>query len=52
MQSHGGTLLMHGFTHQYEAVISPYDGVSANDFEFYKAHVDRQRADQPTGTRS
>jgi uncharacterized protein YdaL len=40
MQSHGGTLLMHGYTHQYNAVINPYDGVSANDFEFYKAHVD------------
>ncbi|GAA2693814.1 DUF2334 domain-containing protein [Actinoplanes palleronii] len=40
MQAKGGTLIMHGYTHQYGAVANPYDGVSANDFEFYKAHVD------------
>ena len=40
MQSHGGTLLMHGYTHQYGKVANPYDGVSANDFEFYLAHID------------
>ncbi|AEV89034.1 hypothetical protein ACWT_8025 [Actinoplanes sp. SE50] len=40
MQARGGTLVMHGYTHQYGSVANPYDGVSANDFEFYKAHVD------------
>ncbi|GII20975.1 hypothetical protein Pme01_05720 [Planosporangium mesophilum] len=40
MQSRGGTLLMHGYTHQYGNTANPYDGVSANDFEFYRAHVD------------
>src|SRR5207302_1263956 len=40
MQSHGGTLLMHGYTHQYEAVANPYSAVSAEDFEFYAAHID------------
>jgi uncharacterized protein YdaL len=40
MQSKGGTLLMHGYTHQYGNLANPYDGVSANDFEFYTAHVD------------
>jgi uncharacterized protein YdaL len=40
MQSKGGTLIAHGYTHQYGKVANPYDGVSANDFEFYKAHVD------------
>jgi uncharacterized protein YdaL len=40
MQQRGGTLLMHGYTHQYGNVANPYDGVSANDFEFYRAHVD------------
>jgi uncharacterized protein YdaL len=40
MQARGGTLIMHGYTHQYASMINPYDGVSANDFEFYKAHVD------------
>jgi uncharacterized protein YdaL len=40
MQAKGGTLLMHGYTHQYSNVANPYDGISANDFEFYRAHVD------------
>ena len=40
MQSHGGTLLMHGYTHQYSNVPNPYDAVSADDFEFYRAHID------------
>jgi uncharacterized protein YdaL len=40
MQQRGGTLLMHGYTHQFSNVANPYDGVSANDFEFYLAHVD------------
>ena len=40
MQAKGGTLLMHGYTHQYGAVNNPYDGASGNDFEFYTAHVD------------
>ncbi len=40
MQQRGGTLLMHGYTHQYGNTANPYDGVSANDFEFYTAHVD------------
>jgi uncharacterized protein YdaL len=40
MQGKGGTLLMHGYTHQLDALNNPYDGVSANDFEFFLAHVD------------
>ena len=40
MQARGGTLLMHGYTHQYGAVNNPYDGASGNDFEFFTAHVD------------
>ncbi|GAA3932571.1 DUF2334 domain-containing protein [Actinoplanes auranticolor] len=40
MQQRGGTLLMHGYTHQFGSVANPYDGESANDFEFYSAHVD------------
>ena len=42
MESKGGTLLMHGYTHQLNALNNPYDGVSGNDFEFYLAHVDDQ----------
>lgn len=40
LQTRGGTLLMHGYTHQYESLKNPYDGVSGNDFEFFAAHVD------------
>lgn len=40
MQQRGGTLLLHGYTHQYDKSANPYDGVSGNDFEFYRAHVD------------
>ncbi|AHH99348.1 DUF2334 domain-containing protein [Kutzneria albida] len=40
MQSHGGTLEMHGYTHQYSNVANPYSGVSGDDFEFYRAHID------------
>ena len=39
MQSKGGTLLMHGYTHQYSNVANPYSGVSADDFEFYRSHI-------------
>ncbi|GLZ30254.1 cell wall anchor [Lentzea sp. NBRC 105346] len=40
MQNRGGTLLMHGYTHQFGKIKNPYDGMSANDFEFYRAHID------------
>jgi len=40
MQSRGGTLLMHGYTHQYSNIANPYSGVTADDFEFYLSHID------------
>jgi uncharacterized protein YdaL len=40
MLSHGGTIIQHGYTHQYKNVANPYDGVSANDFEFFLSHID------------
>lgn len=39
MTQRGGTILMHGYTHQFNTAINPYDGRSGNDFEFYMAHV-------------
>jgi uncharacterized protein YdaL len=39
MVSRGGTLIMHGYTHGYAGAPNPY-GVSAEDFEFWRAHVD------------
>ena len=37
MLSHGGTLNDEGFTHQYSNVANPYDGVSGDDAEFFRA---------------
>jgi uncharacterized protein YdaL len=39
MVSRGGTLLMHGYTHQYSNIANPYSGVSGDDFEFFRAHI-------------
>ncbi|MGH2753420.1 MAG: DUF2334 domain-containing protein, partial [Actinomycetota bacterium] len=37
----GGTMLMHGYTHQYDgSTANPYNGKSGDDFEFFTAHVD------------
>jgi uncharacterized protein YdaL len=33
----GGTLVQHGYTHQYSDVDNPFTGVSGDDFEFYRA---------------
>lgn len=35
MTAHGGTLIMHGYTHGYSSGPNPY-GVSAEDYEFYR----------------
>ncbi|HEY7874522.1 MAG TPA: polysaccharide deacetylase family protein [Actinomycetota bacterium] len=42
MISKGGTMLMHGYTHQYESAMNPYSGLSGDDFEFFTAHVDAE----------
>lgn len=36
----GGTLVLHGYTHQFSNLLNPYSAVSADDFEFFAAHVD------------
>jgi uncharacterized protein YdaL len=41
MQAHGGTLIMHGHTHQFEDKPNPYSGVSADDFEFFTSHLNK-----------
>lgn len=51
MVSKGGTLLLHGYTHQYGTKRNPYDGQSGNDYEFWLAHEDETgavRMDGPT----
>lgn len=35
MEARGGVILMHGFTHQYDSVANPFNGVSGSDAEFY-----------------
>ena len=43
MISKGGTMLMHGYTHQLDGLsANPYNGKSGDDFEFFTAHVDEQ----------
>lgn len=48
-QDHGATIVMHGYSHQYESVANPYDGTSGGDFEFYAAHVDDANSVQLDG---
>jgi len=36
----GGRVVMHGYTHQFDSTPNPYNGVTADDFEFYRAHID------------
>ncbi|MGY1727085.1 DUF2334 domain-containing protein [Geodermatophilus sp. SYSU D01062] len=40
MISRGGTMIMHGYTHQFSPTPNPYSGASGDDFEFFLAHVD------------
>ena len=40
MLARGGVLMNHGYTHQSGTVANPYNGVTGDDFEFYRAHVD------------
>lgn len=43
MVARGGTLLQHGTTHQWSDVANPYDAVSADDFELYRARCSTTR---------
>lgn len=40
MLARGAVLMNHGFTHQYGNTDNPYNGVTGDDFEFFRAHVD------------
>jgi uncharacterized protein YdaL len=44
MQSKGGVIVQHGWTHQYSNVANPYNGVSGDDFEFYRAQCSTTQA--------
>ncbi|MDO4887349.1 MAG: polysaccharide deacetylase family protein [Actinomycetaceae bacterium] len=36
-RANGGTIVQHGTTHQYENLDNPYNGLTADDFEFYRS---------------
>jgi uncharacterized protein YdaL len=36
MQKRGGQLILHGYTHQLDKTANPYNGVTADDAEFYR----------------
>lgn len=52
MLSKGGTLALHGYTHQLGAKHNPNNGESGEDFEFYRVHYNAGHKliyDGPTG---
>ncbi|MHB9862539.1 DUF2334 domain-containing protein [Streptomyces sp. YIM S03343] len=40
MLDRGAVLMDHGYTHQHGNTANPYNGVTGDDFEFYRAHID------------
>jgi uncharacterized protein YdaL len=36
LQSQGGVMFCHGYTHQYKNVVNPYSGATGDDCEFYR----------------
>ncbi|MFF8815341.1 polysaccharide deacetylase family protein [Streptomyces pactum] len=40
MLANGAVLMDHGYTHQYGNADNPYNGLTGDDFEFFRAHVD------------
>src|SRR5262252_2947740 len=36
LEAHGGTMMCHGYTHQYDNVANPYSGATGDDCEFYR----------------
>jgi uncharacterized protein YdaL len=43
-QSKGGTIIEHGYTHQYSNIDNPYDGATGDDFEFYRSQCSTTNA--------
>jgi len=40
--THGGQLLLHGYTHQYKDVLNPLSGLSGDDYEFFRVQTDAE----------
>jgi hypothetical protein len=36
MVDRGGQIILHGYTHQYDATPNPYNGMTGDDYEFYR----------------
>jgi uncharacterized protein YdaL len=47
--AHGGSLVMHGYTHQYANLANPSNGESGQDAEFYLCHFDSAQRMIPDG---
>ncbi|WP_340684121.1 DUF2334 domain-containing protein [Amycolatopsis coloradensis] len=47
--SRGGALVSHGYTHQYGDEPNPHNGVSAADYEFYRARLGAGNATELVG---
>lgn len=47
--SRGGTLVLHGYTHQHGEEPNPHNGVSAADYEFYRARLGAGNATELVG---
>ena len=47
--SKGGKIILHGYTHQYGNVVNPYNGVTGDDFEFYRVQLDANNQTVYTG---
>jgi uncharacterized protein YdaL len=43
MVDRGGTLVMHGYTHQFSNVPNPYSGMTGQDYEFWSARMQSGR---------
>lgn len=40
---HGGTMVLHGYSHQTDDTVNPTNGESGEDFEFFRTHWGPQR---------
>ena len=47
--AHGGSLVLHGYTHQYQNKANPANGRSGDDAEFYLCHPDAAQGMQLDG---
>ena len=48
MQARGGTLILHGYTHQYDDINNGYTGISGHDYEFFKVRINPNTAQVTT----